>query len=596
MQDNQDTSNVQLPEKLIPDDARAQLKQMFDPMPREVEVHVYTENDAKDVLSRFSLQIARELSESSGKVKSYTHDEVEAKKLPGPAGLPSLVIKTKGEEHFVLRMVGAPLGQEGAALVKAITLAGTRDSELSKAAKDSLAKVKEAREIMVFGSSTCPYCPGQMALAASFALERPGVIQTYAISAEEFHDLARKHNVGGVPHTVVNGEHNLVGLQQDAPFAEFVLNLAEKQVDLSANAGFDPSADAIFGDEGSVPCSEEEKAGGDEENIDVAAATSFFGGEEKVEQLGQVAEKGDEFNCDLLVLGGGPAGLTAAVYGARSGLTVTVLDTGMLGGQVALTPVIENYLSYKAMAGSQLASNMVEHAKQYAHLRGNLQITNLEKKDGKFVASTSNGQYTGRALLIATGSSWRKLGVPGEVVLSGKGVHNCASCDGYMYVGKKIAIVGGGNSALTDALHLKNLGIDVTVIHRRDEFRGESALAKSIDKNGIKVAWDSVVTEILGKDKVTGIKLKNVKTEAESEMPLDGVFVSVGQEPNARPARAVGAALAPNGAIAVDEHMRTNVPKVYAAGDVTGGFLQIVVAVAKGASAAHSAFLDLQNE
>ena len=432
-----------------------------------------------------------------------------------------------------------------------------------------------------------------MALASAFALERPGVIHAYAISASEFPEMAQKYGVGGVPHTVVNDEHSVVGLQQDAPFAEFVLNMKDKEINISGAPGFDPCADNLFGDQ-SVPCSADDASNGGE-NLDIASATSFFGGEEKPEQYGEILEKGDEFNCDLLVLGGGPAGLTAAVYGARSGLNVTVLDSGMLGGQVALTPVIENYMSYKAMAGSQLASSMVEHAKQYSHVRGNLQITNLESKEGKFVASTSNGQYTGRALLLATGSTWRKLGVPGEVVLSGKGVHNCASCDGYLYVGKKIVVVGGGNTALTDALHLRNLGIDVTVIHRRDEFRGGKALAAAIEKNGIKGEWDSAVTEIVGKDKVTAVKLKNVKTDEVKELPIDGVFVSVGQEPNSRPARAVGAKLTPEDYIEVTEGMRTNVPLVYAAGDVTGGFQQIVVAVAKGAEAAHSAFLDLQN-
>ncbi|MDL2307002.1 hypothetical protein LJC48_03120 [Desulfovibrio sp. OttesenSCG-928-C06] len=154
MQDNQDTSNVQLPDQLIPEDGRAQLKQMFDPMPGVAELHVYTEKDAKDVMSRFSLQIARELAACSDKVEVFTHDGAEAKTLPGPEGLPSIGVKPKGSQHFILRMLGAPLGHEGAALVKAVSLAGTGDSELSKAAKDSLAKITGGREIMVFGTGT----------------------------------------------------------------------------------------------------------------------------------------------------------------------------------------------------------------------------------------------------------------------------------------------------------------------------------------------------------------------------------------------------------------------------------------------------------
>jgi thioredoxin reductase (NADPH) len=451
-------------------------------------------------------------------------------------------------------------------------------------------------------------------------LERPDLISAYLVSVGEFPEMAEDYGVDGVPHTVVNKRHSLVGLQQDAPFAEFVLNPggAAPSVKLDMEQGFNPGDDDVFGGadftaESQVapeaqPETESQAAGKVQvpEKPQQATGMAFSSGiasgasEQAAKagapagQLGVVREKGDEFNCDLLILGGGPAGLTAAVYGARSGLDVTLLDSGMLGGQVLLTPLVENYPGFKGMAGVSLAESMVEHARQYAHLRGNLQITNLQKINEYFVASTSNGEYRGRALLIATGSSWRKLGIPGELVFSGRGVHNCASCDGYIYVGKKIAVVGGGNAALTDALHLRNLGIDVSIIHRRDQFRGEDALAEAVIRSGVNVLWDSVPLEILGREKLSGLKIKNVKTDAEQVLDVDGVFVCVGHEPNSRPAKAVGAALNRDGSIAVDAQMRASVPLVYAAGDVTGGFLQIVMAVAKGAQAAHTAFVDLQ--
>ncbi len=430
-----------------------------------------------------------------------------------------------------------------------------------------------------------------MALASAFARENSKYITAYAIAGDQYPDMSKHYNVGGVPHTVVNEVHAVVGLMPDEPFAKFIKALDKSALGQYAQVyakgatddnGYCPDEDAVFGP--------------DAEAASAKAAESVLGEDaaEAAESYGLIEAKGDEFNPDLLILGGGPAGLTAAVYAARAGLTVTLLDHGMLGGQVALTPQIENYPGFKSISGTKLVGNMIAQAQEYAHLRGNMQITNLEQKDGKFIAHTSNGQYSGKTLLLATGASWRKLNVPGEAVLSGRGVHYCATCDGYMYVGKRVIIIGGGNTALTDALHLKNLGMEVTLVHRRDKFRAEQALVNSVNKHGINIIWNSTVKEVLGREKVTGLILTDVNTNAETTVETDGVFVSIGQDPNSRPAMAVRAALTPERYIQVDAKGRTNVPRVYAAGDVTGGFMQIVTATASGALAANTAFEDLQ--
>lgn len=583
MNEAQDTSNLQLPEQLIPDEARASLKEHFAALARPVQLHVYTAPGAKDVYSRFARKVADELASLDQKISAVMHKDTEA---PGEIrAMPQLAVQAEGAAAPLLTLVGAPLGEEGRALTQAVLLAGGGEGVSSGEVKAKLASLREKRVIKVFGSGSCPYCPGQMTLAAAFAAERPDLISAYAIAAEQFPALSKHYNVGGVPHSVVNETHAVVGLMPEAPFAAFVVELneaalgeyAENAVKGAADAGgYQPATDDLFG----APAAPAEI------KMDAAAHS-----------LSHKAEKGDEFNPDLLVLGGGPAGLSAAVYGARSGLTVTVLDSGMLGGQVALTPVIENYPSRREIKGSDLAAEFIAHADEYAHLRGNMQITNLEHKGGKFIASTSNGAYSADAIIFATGASWRKLGVPGEAYYAGRGVHNCASCDGYMYVGKKVHIIGGGNTALTDALHLANLGIDVTVVHRRDKFRGEQALARAIHNHGsIHVLWDKVVKEIIGdNEKVTAIRLADVHTGQESVLPTDGVFVSVGQDPNSRPALAVKAELTAGRHIKVDEKMRTSVPHAYAAGDVTGGFQQVVMATAAGALAANTAFEDLQH-
>lgn len=582
MNDKQNTSNMQLPEKLIPDDAREALVEPFSRLKRDVELHVYTEDKSDDIFSRFVHKVSEELAEISKKIKVIKYKGSEVPKEV--SALPQLAIKSKSQKNPVITMVGAPLGEEGRVLINAIMLAGSDDESLTKEAKDSLAALKEKRVIKVFGSGSCPYCPGQMSLAAAFAKERPELISAYAIAADQQQALSKQYNVGGVPHSVVNEEHAVVGLMPDAPFAAFVAELKKEALgEYAANAveaaaqsgGYQPETDDLFGAH-TKP----------EEMLLDAAAHS----------LSYKAEKGDEFNPDLLILGGGPAGLSAAVYGARAGLSVTVLDHGVLGGQVTLTPVIENYPGFKEISGSKLADSFIAQANEYANLRGNMQITNLEHKDGKFIAHTSNGLYTAKTIIFATGATWRKLGVPGEAVYSGRGVHNCASCDGYMYVGKKVHIIGGGNTALTDALHLASLGMDVTVVHRRDQFRGEKALSAAIHKNKrITVLWDTTVKEIIGDDKkVTEIRLVNVHSGKESLAKTDGVFVSVGQDPNSRPAMAIKAELTPSRHIKVDEKMRTSVPYAYAAGDVTGGFQQVVTAAAAGALAANTAFEDLQ--
>lgn len=607
------TEQVGLPERLIDDTGREALRTMFAPFSHHVELHVYADKAAShdlELAGRFSEKLAHELAECSDLISAHMHDSSELEPhAPMQLGFPRITVTEAGSSHPLLTMLGAPLGKEGAALVQAVIMAGTGKNDLTDKTRETVRGIRESRSILIFGSASCPYCPGQMTLAASFAQENPEYITACAVAAEQFSELAERYKVGGVPHTVVNKKHFVVGLQPENQFADFVATLKGGSMQVAAEAsaaagGYDPSADAIFGaggadGAGGTKDAPSPQSGHVAESMNTAfsapGAAAGSGGAHE-ESLGVIEKTGDEFHCDLLVLGGGPAGLTAAIYGGRAGLNVTVLDAGILGGQVALTPLVENYPGFSAVTGEALINSMTAQAKRYSHLRANVSVTGLKHENSVFIAETGRGSYTGKALVLATGSTWRKLNVPGEAVFSGKGVHYCASCDGYLYVGKKIAIAGGGNSALTDALHLKNLGADVTIIHRRDAFRAERALVNAVERQGIPVIWDSCITAILGKDSVTALRLKNLKNGEESELPISGVFISVGQDPNSRPARALGAELTENKSIKTDTHMRTSVERLYAAGDVTGGFQQIVTAVAQGAQAAHSAFEDLQKD
>ena len=300
-------------------------------------------------------------------------------------------------------------------------------------------------------------------------------------------------------------------------------------------------------------------------------------------------------HVDVVVAGAGPAGLTAAIYAVRSGLSAVVLEKNVIGGQVAITPVVENYPGFANVPGKRLMEMIAEQARSYADIHEGEGI--VEVKVGKNVEIyTAQAVYVAKALILATGAAWRKLGAPGEERYFGFGVSYCSTCDGYLYRGKKAVVVGGGNTALTDALHLKNLGVDVTVIHRREEFRAEKHLQNALAKEGIATALGAVVAEIMGADnKVTAVRIKDVATGVERELPTDAVFVAIGLNPNTELAEELGLTLTEQGFIKTDASKRTSIPRIYAAGDVSGGAQQIVNAVGDGSTAALSVFEDLSH-
>ncbi|HED00687.1 MAG TPA: thioredoxin-disulfide reductase [Proteobacteria bacterium] len=379
-------------------------------------------------------------------------------------------------------------------------------------------------------------------MAVASALERPDLITAEIVEASENEDLAIKYGVSSVPHTVINGKTvSLGGVDTQEAFIEKILTLRE------AAAGAPP-----------------------------------------------LVREGEEAHVDIVIVGAGPGGLTAAIYGERSGLKCVVLEKGVVGGQVALTPVVENYPGLTRVAGKSLVDLMAQHASQYTHIHQGEEVLEI-KPNGQIIASTNRGRYICRAVILATGAKHRKLGVPGEERLYGRGVSYCATCDGYFYKGKKVIMVGGGNSAVTEALYLDSLGVSVTLVHRKDKLRAESRLQESLFNRKIPVLRNSEVREILGDKIVAGVRIENTKTGKTEEMPVDGAFISIGYEPVNELAKKTGVELDGAGYVKVDQQQRTNVPRIYAVGDITGGVKQIVTAVGQGAVAAMAAFEDLAN-
>ena len=298
---------------------------------------------------------------------------------------------------------------------------------------------------------------------------------------------------------------------------------------------------------------------------------------------------------DMIVIGGGPAGYTAALYGARAGLTVAVLEKLSAGGQMALTEMIDNYPGFEdGIDGFELGEKMQLQAERFGAVTELAEVLSVRLQGDVKEIETSEGTFYGKAVIIATGAKAKLLGLPKEEALTGRGVHYCAACDGMRYRGKTVAVVGGGNSAVADALALSRIAEKVILIHRRDTLRATKVYHKALEgAQNVEFRWNSVVTELLGDSKLTGVKLQDVNTKEVSQLDVDGLFISVGRSPVSS-LFAEQLHLDAAGYIVAEADTRTSLPGVYAVGDVrTTPLRQIVTAVADGAIAAHQAELYL---
>ncbi|NHJ39999.1 MAG: thioredoxin-disulfide reductase [Asgard group archaeon] len=295
---------------------------------------------------------------------------------------------------------------------------------------------------------------------------------------------------------------------------------------------------------------------------------------------------------DIIAIGGGPAGLTVGLYGGRYGLKTLVIDKQLVGGAMAISPLIENYPGMKPIKGADLTQLMKYQCQAFgAEIRELTDVTTLNP-DKKIITLNTGEQIKAKTIVFTTGSSHRKLGVPGEEQYTGRGVSWCATCDGAFFRGRKVIVVGGGNSAAIEALHLAQIVGNLHMVHRRDKLRAESSYIKQIEKSNIDFYWNSIVEEILGDGKkVTSVKLINVKTDEIQEIPVSGVFISIGYDPNNQLAAEAGLELDENGYIRVDKKMQTNLEGIYAAGDITGGQKQLTVSVGQATTATMNAFL-----
>ncbi|SPP99978.1 FAD-dependent pyridine nucleotide-disulphide oxidoreductase [Candidatus Sulfobium mesophilum] len=523
---------------LIPEESRKVLRREFAQLIDDVKIILFTDDKDNKPFNEYSVNLLSELAETTAKIKPVFEKITEdTTQKYGVSRTPTILVQP---DKYNIRFTGAPAGEETRTLLLSIIMASTGSTIFSEQSNERLADLRDKRAIKVFVSPTCPYCPQQAALAISAAIRKPDLVSAEMIEIYENRDLASQYGAVSVPQTFVNDQLVAPGLQPEEVFVEEVITAAPVQV--------------------------------------------------KETELHEGTEK------DVVIIGAGPAGLTAAIYTERSGLKSIVIEKANIGGQVAVTPVVENYPAFTRIAGKTLMDMMAQQAINYTDIHDGEEVLDIMKKDDVFEVITNKARYSAKAVLIAAGVESKKLDVPGEKQYQGRGVSYCAACDGYFFKdGKKVIVVGGGNTAATEALYLKNIGVDVTVVHRRDKLRAEQILQQSLADNRIPIIWNSIVNEIKGEKLVTHVVLENLTNKSVSTLNVDGVFIAIGYVPNNELANKLGVDTDEEGYVKVDHAHRTNVPGIYAAGDITGGFKQIVTAVGQGAAAAMSIFEDISH-
>ncbi len=513
-----------------------EIAELFQAIHVEIPIFLFAQPGKNDVFSDAARQALRFFRQLTDKIvlREYNLSHEAAQKWE-VKNSPTLILDP---DRYNIRWLGAPMGEEGRIFLEALILIGSQKSNLNEQSLQVIKKINQPRDIKVFVSATCPYCPQQALNALKAAVEKPELISLEIVDIQANPELATQYSAQSVPQTYANDVLIAQGAQ---PEELFMLSLDKME------------QQTVF-----IPES-------DERNIET----------------------------DLVIVGGGPSGLSAGIYAARSGLKTVVVEKGVLGGQVATTPVVENYPGFKQVGGKTLVDIMVTHALEYVQIFPGEPVVGITPGD-PITVQTSRRKFMTRTALMATGATHRSLRVPGELRLAGHGVSYCSTCDGPLFKDKKVIIVGGGNSAATEALHMHHIGVDVTLVHRRDALKAQDFLVKNLVRNNIPVLFNTEIKEIKGKHNVEEVLLYNNTTEKLSTLPVNGVFVAIGYDPAIDLAREIGLELTEEGYLKHD-HYRTSIPGIYTAGDVAGGYKQIVTVAGHGAEAALTIFEDLIN-
>jgi alkyl hydroperoxide reductase subunit F len=535
---------------LMDEKTRGEVKLLLANMKTPVRLLLFTQKSACPACAQQE-NLLRELCGLTDLMKLEAHDLV----LDGDTALNYKIERAPataivGEKDHGIRFYGLTGGYEFTSLLEAILLVSRGRSSLDPQLEELVRKIKEPVHLQVMTTLTCQYCPEMVRIAQEFAFVNDNITADM-VESSEFPELVKKYQVSGVPKTVINGVHSFEGAQ---PAAAVYLEIVKAVAPARYSALME----------------------------ELRAAESA--GKTRKAEAGRVYE--------MAIVGGGPAAMSAAVYAARKELDV-VLIARKLGGQITYTAGIENYLGLPEASGSGMAEAFRAHMSRYpiAEALGD-GVTKIEKNGREFTLTTEKGgQFKAYSVVYCAGKEYKRLGVPGEEKFIGKGIGFCATCDAPLYKGKKVAVVGGGNSAFTSARDLLGFASEIHLVHRGKEFRADPALVEEVRKAGnVTLHSPMEVREYLGGDKLGGVRLASPDGAEKLDLDVDGVFLEIGLTPNSSPLKDL-LQLNPFGEIAVDRTQTTSEKGLFAAGDVTDTEeKQISIAVGQGAQAALSAY------
>lgn len=534
--------------RIIDEKTEAELRSILKNLASPVKLIFFTQKNECPTCAR-QMQLLEELSSLSDKLDLVAYDFV----LQGDRAMRYSVDKipatiVEGDNGSGIRFYGVTAGYEFTSLLESIMMVSIGRSGLDSRMESLVSGIKEKVHIQVIVTLTCPVCPRMVRIADQFTFINPN-IRADMIEGSEFPHLVQKYRVTGVPTAIINETHVLEGAVPPAALYLEILKIVSPEA-------YSRLAEAIREAQG--------------------------------RRRVRAVEEANEY--EVLIVGAGPAGLSAALYAVRKGLDVALVG-GRLGGQITYTGSVDNYLGFPETGGTDLVERFRDHVESYpiaADFRST--VTRLGRNDRAFEAEMHDGRrLKARSVVYCAGKEYARLGVPGEEELIGKGIGFCATCDAPLYREKRVAVIGGGNSAFTAARDLADFASEVHLVHRRKGFRADRALVDEVIGSGrVKVHTPFVVRSFEGKERLNGVHIASVDGSEEYDLEVEGVFIEIGLIPNTKPLEGL-LPLKETGEIEVGKDQSTTVPGLFAAGDVTDVTeKQISIAVGQGALAAIS--------
>ncbi|HVO36914.1 MAG TPA: FAD-dependent oxidoreductase [Candidatus Acidoferrum sp.] len=534
---------------MIDDKTRTELQQILQNLVKRVKLVFFTQPNACPSCEQ-QLELLKEATSLSDKLELEVYDFVlhgdEARnfkidKIPATAVI--------GKKDYGIRFYGLTVGYEFTSLLEAILMVSTERSGLDPQVEALVKSINEPVHLQVMVTLTCPYCPRMVHTAHQFAFVNDEV-RADMVEASEFPQLVQKYRVTAIPKTIVNEVYSFEGaLPEAAVYLEIL------------------------------------KAVNPEEYKRVEEAVREARGMRKAKQAQE------EHLYEVAVVGGGPAAMSAAIYAVRKGLDVALIAK-KFGGQITDTATIDNYLGMPSVGGVEMAEAFRNHLESF-NISENIgsNVVEIKREDNSFAVITEdNRHFKALSVIYCAGKEYNRLGIPGEEQFIGKGIGFCATCDAPLYQDKRLAVVGGGNSAFTAAHDLLGFASEIHLIHRRKDFKADEALVQEVlNARNVTVHTPMIVRSFLGTDKLTGVRLESIDGKERYDLNVDGVFLEIGLTPNSDPLKGL-VELNEAGEVPVNRDQSTSVKGLFAAGDVTDiEEKQISIAVGQGATAALAA-------